>query len=286
MSRLRKVKPGDGINGLSAGDWNAFIDTARDVQRLRRVGAVPPPSERQQTVKVRNIAASDIDMGGIVSLDAPIFGPSDNLAEFRHRFSFDASIPSAATKGRIGVAVEPIAQGRIGRVLTSGLAVCRVDVTDPTADYASESAGVHDRLLTSANGHARIVWRESGDSGLKWAIVWLSMVAPRIARPTHRITGSTVVISGSTPQWRYTIQAISGFAAGSWTSSGPSLFAYNFAEDQTNYQHGQALVLGTGATLTPVAVQGPVIAHPTGLFEGPDEIYAFDMMNPMTAVCS
>jgi hypothetical protein len=67
--------------------------------------------------------------------------------------------------------------------------------------------------------------------------------------------------------------------------------AYNLAEDTgssggSNYQHGQDLTPGTGATLTPLQVEGVVWAWFSGYYDGSaNPIYHFDVPNPMDAVC-
>ena len=286
MAHLRRIAPGTPLNGLSSGDWNTFIDSAKAVESIRRSGSLAPEALPQATLRVKNSTGSDIGIGAVLAIGSPLFGPGDNLTEFRFRSSYAGNVPDASTKGRVAIAVEPIKAGRVGHAAIAGLVVCKVDVTDATTDRASELAGQTDRLVTASNGPIRIVWRESGSSGQKWAAVALALAAPFVRRPSHRIASSTLVISGDTPQWRYTVQPVTSFASGSFGSSGTSLTkVYNLAEDQTDYQHGQSLTLANGSILTPQAVTGPVHVEPTGLFEGGEEIYTFDMLNPMEVAC-
>jgi len=102
--------------------------------------------------------------------------------------------------------------------------------------------------------------------------------------PGYLITATATDATGSTPSWIYTLQPITGITSGGWTSSGSTVRARNFAEDQNYYMHGQDLTLASG-TLVPSVVSGPVMAWNTGLTEAGAALWAFDVMNPMTVTC-
>jgi len=62
-----------------------------------------------------------------------VFGPTDNLTEFKNQPTLTGGIPSgqfhaAGHVGRFVVLLEPIAAGKIGRGVASAFTVCRVNV--------------------------------------------------------------------------------------------------------------------------------------------------------------
>lgn len=285
MSHLRKVHVGERLRGMSAGDWNTFIDTARFVEGLQPRGIGSPAAEPQQTVRVKNSTGAALALGAVVRIGAPLFGPSDNLAEFKFRTSFSGDAPASDTSGRIGILSGPLAVGGIGRAVVSGYAICKVDVTDTSTDNASEVAAQTGYLRTNPLGRCRIIWRESGSSGQKWAVVSISPFAATVI-PTHDITATTAVLTGDTPSWRYTLQAVSAFTSGSWASAGTTKTrCYNLAEDQTNYQHGQTMVTAGGTLTVTGPVAGPVNAFPTVISESGETVWVFDAPNPMGVTC-
>ncbi|MCX7806289.1 MAG: hypothetical protein N3A38_14040 [Planctomycetota bacterium] len=73
----------------------------------------------------------------------------------------------------LGLLMEPIPAGKIGRVRIGGLSPARVYVTDEDHQFAAPVEGSPNYLLSAATGPFRIVHKESG-TGTKWAIVQLS----------------------------------------------------------------------------------------------------------------
>jgi hypothetical protein len=63
------------------------------------------------------------------------------------------------------------------------------------------------------------------------------------------------------------------------------VYLYNLAENDPGYQHGQDLS-PSGATLTPLPVEGAVMALYTGKDDGGQAIWVFDVPNPMTVTCA
>ena len=96
------------------------------------------------------------------------------------------------------------------------------------------------------------------------------------------ITSSTADLTGSTPSWKYTAKLVDGYSSGSFTASGSTTYRLrNLAEDQTHYEHDEDLTPSgvSGATLTPRAATGPVLAYQTALLDDDDEpIWVFELM--------
>jgi hypothetical protein len=290
---FRRVVAGQRLDGVSADDWNAFIDTAM-AARQRQPGPERDAVKAgdQTEVFVKNGTASALPRHGVIRLLDPLFGPGDNLEEFVSRPCFTVEVPTAASGGRIGVLPEPIAAGKIGRATVAGVAVCKVEVTDPTARFAAEKPGTAAKLITAAQGPVQILWRESGTSGDKWAVVRIGGGQAASGDPTHLIQSATSIVGAAKPRWRYTLKrATTDTTTGLVTvdSGALTVIGYNDAEDtggasNANYQHGQALTIN-GATITLGPVTGSVPAFWTGLYDGSGvPIYRFNQQNPAASL--
>lgn len=283
----RRAMPGQRFHP-SAGQWNRFLDAADAIEASRRLGASPPILSPRPDVDfaVLNGSGALLDRFSVVAVSAWAISPTANEDEALWDPTLTVVAPTASTGGDVAILLEPIAAGTIGRARFAGVVACLVDVTVDGIKRATSISGDATKLRTSPDGAIEIVVRQSGSDGVKWALVRFGGSAAATAgRPGHRITAATPVIAGATPQWRYTLQPLAGFASGTWSSSGTSVIAYNLAEDQAAYQHGQPLTTANGATLVPSAVEGPVPAWFSGLYESGSPVWHFDAQNPMDVAC-
>lgn len=280
--RLRKRRPGDPFQ-MTAAEFNAIVDAVDFTQGYRNGGSPVGDLGAPAFVEAKNVGDAALAAHTVVQLNDPVLGPTDNVDEFRYSTTLSAQLPIDAPEGQIGITIDPMGVGDIGRVAVAGHAVVQILVTDPGAEYASE---VPDQayLETTPRGPCRIIWRELGGSGgVKWAVVrfeWATY-AEFDAVPTASSA------RGTTPQsWDYTIKrADLDASTNTWSaaSGAPGLAALNKAEATAAYQHGQSLS-PAGATLTPSAVQGPVNARFVKWHSGA-RLYTFDAPNPMAITC-
>ena len=179
---LSKVRPGEKLR-LPADAYNAFIDAARYVQQRQR-GAESqgiPSSRSSGIILVKNASGADRARFEVLGVDQPVFGPDDNLDEFKNRYALAGVTPRAKQHfGRIVVLMEPIAAGAIGLAWAAG--VCPVKITIPDHKHTYRFADVSDNscatLLAGPQGAGFILWHEdlSSGGGEVWAVVRL--VAP------------------------------------------------------------------------------------------------------------
>jgi hypothetical protein len=225
---LKRVLPGEPF-APSAASWNAMLDAARRIAELdasagRALGASRSPA----TVLVKNTTNTAFETGHIVGLGAPLFTPTDNLGEFMFRPTILGAVPTLAShEGKWGVCAEQIPAGKIGAVIVGGVAAARVNVTAGTASLvgAEVKDGDATQLSLVAGGSARVLWRESGSSGTKWAL--LRFGADTAGEPFHaRLTGAAL-LSGKTYRWGY-----------AWTEV--VLPAYGAGEDWTTLSGGRS----------------------------------------------
>ena len=118
----RRVRPGDQFN-ITAAEYNQLLAAADVLHKNRLPGGGGPRTHLQNaaTARVHNTTTETIPIGGVGGFLAPLNDPLEGLVELA-RFVRDATInvgkPAAhGSTGRVGVAIEPIAEGKVGRVV-------------------------------------------------------------------------------------------------------------------------------------------------------------------------
>lgn len=288
MPDMPRVAPGQPFRP-SASAMNRTAAVVEDVEAWKRtlgLGNLPafsPPV----IIDVKNGSGTDIPLYGIVEPSGCVFVPTDNLVSFQNRPAVVGAVPTAACMGRFGVALTPIAAGRVGQVLFSGLTVCQVDITDRNVNEVAEIVGDVSKLRTAAHGTGRIIARESGTSGTKWALVQLGVGREPGIR--WKPTSTTLVGGSDPPKYKYTLKRVVTAADGtiSLPTGTEQVYGWNDWEDQANPWHGQSDTPGADTTITVAGpVQGPVRADFAGVFDGDGTpIYRFDAPNPMESAC-
>ena len=189
---MDKVRQGEAVS-IKAATWNSFLDAAEFARRARRlVGAEAVPSGfGGNMVYVRNKCGETIPrFGAVVLADAVI--PHDAASEDIEceTPAFDGvpadggeeSESEEETEKEVrpfAVAVEPIADGEIGRALALGVTPAKVEIVHEEDLCAEPVPGSTSGAMRSTNvGYARIVWKEDG-TGEKWCFIRLGASEPR-----------------------------------------------------------------------------------------------------------
>lgn len=277
---------------IGAGEMNELASAAAFVQQLRNSPKGKPARflpRNTSTLRVKNATGADLAFGEVVALETPIFTPTDNLGFFHSQAAMVATVPTGTTAGRIGFTLQPIPADGVGFVAVAGVCVAKVDPAQPEALSASEVAGETGHLVLAAGGHVQVLWRESGSSGLKWAVVRLAGGGSGAPEEFFLIDDAEteLVVGSDPPQWDYVllpatrgsdrvVSAIAGAA---------EAVGWNNYEDQDNWGHGQSLTLANGATLVPSPVKGPVWARWTGRSISGVKVYEFDEQCPTDVEC-
>ncbi|MCD4824007.1 MAG: hypothetical protein K8S55_05330, partial [Phycisphaerae bacterium] len=174
---MKKVQPGESLK-FPAATFNTFIDAARDFQN-RQQGTAQQPRQSVRScgiVLVKNNSGADVGQFGILGIMCPVFGPY-YLDEFKRNIVLDGQLPNSAYhRGKFVVLLEPLASGKIGRAMVSGVTQVKINIIDDTHEFADIDAGDTTRLASGTRGSAQILWVEDYE-GEKWAIV-------RLANPT------------------------------------------------------------------------------------------------------
>jgi hypothetical protein len=150
------------------------------------------------TVRVHYQSSTTVPIGGIVGFNAPLGDPHAGPMDLA-RFVRDATIQSVRPiadehSGRFGVAIEPIAEDKVGRVVFAGVVAARVNVQETWHQYADVADSGGTTLQSKPNGSAQILWRRDlNQTGVQWAVV-------RVGKPAHAVYLVRVPAGGIPPR--------------------------------------------------------------------------------------
>jgi hypothetical protein len=229
-----------------------------------------------QWVYAYNNSSGDVDRGGILEIAGMRIPPTDasdggygisaNLAQFQEMPLIQgvtpvASLATSTQNSRTQsfcVAVEPIARFAIGRAAVAGIVQAKVNVTDQSLLHVRPEAGNISRLTTASFGQARILWKEPGESGVKWSLIKLGCFGQVALKGTFsgtwaKGTTKTVSIPDSTEQYvvlNSIADVVGGDSGGSctlWSKDGTSaeLMAFDVSSLK-GYSTSSSVVLGIG----------------------------------------
>jgi hypothetical protein len=172
---FKKVQPGQRLE-VNAETFNAFLDAARAVREHKVFGTDASQFFRQSgIVKLRNVTGMDQARFAILGLINPIILPGNNEAEFKRQVTFEGVIPTKNDhRGKFGILLEPLADGKIGLAVIAGVVPVRLKVDpDQMYDCAEITDGDTSKLLNMPHGSARVLWIDDTDGEVRWAIVRL-----------------------------------------------------------------------------------------------------------------
>lgn len=133
------------------------------------LGAADPA---RNIIYCKNDSGSDVGRWAVLEIGGVVIDPATDAD---HAESFQATPvvlgvePTDPAKPFV-IAVEPIADGAIGRVAASGVVPVKLDVTAEADTTAASKAGSTGELKTGS-GPAAVLWKESGTGGGKWGLV-------------------------------------------------------------------------------------------------------------------
>jgi len=166
---LKKVRSGERLR-IPASTYNAFVDAAqahRNRQGIQsRTGRDVAPDG---TILVRNDTGVDQSQFAILGLSGPLFEPTNLQAFKNHPRIVKGIAPATGTHdNKFVVLAQPIAAGKMGRAIISGVYLAKVNVTNADHDYATITNAQTGYFTSAASGPVQILWKETG-TGEKWA---------------------------------------------------------------------------------------------------------------------
>lgn len=190
---LRRIQPGQTLDYISRGTYNAFIDAARAHRRgVHPFAGDPVHFHRSQTViMVENDEASiDVDQFGILEIDGLVIEPrydgGDNTHNFLEQPVFKGYVPGYnAHFGWWVVTLEPIAHGEFGKAVVSGITYAKIrkpdqDTGEEPFRFAEVDDGEYEYLRAANGGQAALLWlddtpidEEEADD-VYWGVICIS----------------------------------------------------------------------------------------------------------------
>lgn len=171
---IEKVSKGAPIvPAMKTETWNSFVDAA--IYAKSRRGKEDGRKEDRRgtlatTVLVRNDSGADVGHLYVLGIADVAVSPDDSETTFRYSSWLSGVEPTTAHEGKFVIVSEPIPDGGYGKGRISGISAVQINVTSSTHQRADVDPGHTERLASSEDGSAQILWREGG-TGLQWAIV-------------------------------------------------------------------------------------------------------------------
>ena len=289
---MAQFQPGD--RSIPASFLNRVGDAADLVLNQQGGGAFGGSTDRD-VILVYNGSGSDVSRFGVLGIGDVRITQADRAVAFYQRVYMTGEEPAVGTHdGKFAVALEPIADGKIGRCVTGGLIQCQVTINDDAHEYATITDASVAKLSSQGTGYARILWK-AGTSGDQWAIVHLE--------PFHaesfwaKITGNA---ADGTNKWKYAWteqqrtatgwQDLSGGRTGTTTTD----FAVN-ANEANNSGAGvqgnsidiDGTVFDDNSDLEIQPVQGdPVVRVWAEMSSTSTLVYTFEYVNAVDGECA
>lgn len=283
---LKRVLPGEPF-APSAAAWNAMLDAARRIAESdSSAGPSLAAARSPATVLVKNSTGAALETGHIVGLGSPLYTPTDNLGEFKFRPTIVGAVPTTAShKGKFAICSEQIPDGKIGCAVLIGIAACRVNIVSSTDGYADVRDSDATQLDTAASGAARILWRETGSTGTKWALVRIGGAAASGGSTfSARVVSSTVITANKS--WKYTIRRVTATVGGVFTdeSGYSNEDAVNGCENPTDSSssYGVGMWPAPGMSLTRQPIKSGVVV--TVVVDG-NGVNVFSVPNGYKVTC-
>lgn len=164
---------------LSAGTWNRFCDATEWIESQgvlgSGVGTRPDILTAELLIRVKNTSGSDVERFGVLALGSPVFDPADDDSRpgFLESPVVTGLSPSLSNWGRFVIAAEPIAAGRIGNAVITGIVPCKINVFKTTHLWADVKNGDLTQLNSDDCGNAMILSPLASTGDGKWAYLQL-----------------------------------------------------------------------------------------------------------------
>ncbi|MEM9825087.1 MAG: hypothetical protein AAF958_00785 [Planctomycetota bacterium] len=179
----RRVKAGQKFQ-VRASDFNQMLDAAEAFARSRIPERRDPEKRAMNAsiIRVVNQTGSTIPPGGVATINDVRPIPEDepkDTAQFCRDPSALVTTSTDADYGRTAIALEPIEDDKVGRMVIDGMVAARVNVGEIWHDMADIKPGRNRFLQSSPTGTADILFRRDPQvTGEQWAVVRLNNTIP------------------------------------------------------------------------------------------------------------
>ncbi len=168
MDPIKKVRPGERLQ-IPARAWNRVLDTLGP--NLGYAAGEPQGSSPvSMIILVRNNSGNPVPWLGVLAIGGPVIDPTGGsltgtattdarAREFVANPVMNGGTPSGGSQ-QVAVAIEPIENGKIGRMAISGRFACKVKVLSTSHGYARGRNGDVTQLISAECGPIRLLWTE------------------------------------------------------------------------------------------------------------------------------
>lgn len=184
-----RLEPGQKLDGaISARAWNRMMDAA-DFAMGDRLSLTAGPQQYSSApytwVYGYNATGHDLSRWSVAQVEDMYVPPNENsnsgYGTFPNQSQFESmpvigltsatsAFTTAEKTGAWCIPIEPIKQFTIGRVAIAGAVQAKINVTNAFFRFVDPRNGA---LETAEQGYARILWKEPGEGGSRWALLHL-----------------------------------------------------------------------------------------------------------------
>jgi len=193
---LEKVAAGEPFDP-SAEMHNATVDTIVGFRRHQQAIGAAPIHElpRVGYILVQNDSGGTVPRFGVLGLGDPPILPTTNLAEWQNRIVLKGTTPATADHlAKFAVLLEPLAAGKVGPAVISGVVNMQVNIDAAWHEFADVEDTVATHLKSRPYGAGRILWAATG-TGIQYASV---LLGPPGGQTWWRATLGATLNQGST----------------------------------------------------------------------------------------
>lgn len=175
MSDIKRIQPGEQLNGLPAHSWNKFGTMYDEWQASGKPSPPPLPQASSGPKPPIIVNTSDVPIAvafGILMFDAPVTLPANNATVPYQGVALRGITPTQALiDGSRGWCILQLPCGVSSAVpfVRVGMSWVKVDIVNEAHTTCGPVDG-QTGFLRSGGGGAKIEWKEEG-TGEKWAIV-------------------------------------------------------------------------------------------------------------------
>lgn len=185
---LNRLRAGDPLNTVSASTWNKLCDVAERALEQQVLDRSRPDGLTRNAGVIRCVNRTNIDLprysvvglAGVLAepdlstsgdtVENPIALRQQAVNAFQSTIVMEAWAPDPSER-RVGITQEPIAAGKIGRVMVSGATAVRIRMGGAeSTDYATTIDGETGALQASGDGMIKVFYvagpdlRDAGDA--------------------------------------------------------------------------------------------------------------------------
>lgn len=168
---------------ISARAWNRAQEAADRVlgaqpgtEGAGLTSATPAPN----VVLIKNTSGVDVPMCGVLKITGVEINPSGGTLDgqgdadrwarqFVAQPILTGSMPGRGDEN-LAIALEPIANDKIGRAAVGGAFACKVRINSALHNFATSKDGDLSQLDSVACGPIQLLWKEGLTGPLKWAV--------------------------------------------------------------------------------------------------------------------